>query len=110
LQVTQGHTLLERSVTDLEHALATSESGFKNRLARTEKRLASQEAVMKERVASLEVSAQPAWRLRSACACWTSCSQRTHALFSVHNTHNATARYLKKVIATGTSYHFLRSS
>jgi hypothetical protein len=64
LQVTQGHTLLERSVTDLEHALTTSESGFKSRLAGTEKRLASQEAVMKERVASLEVSVQPAWRLR----------------------------------------------
>jgi DNA repair exonuclease SbcCD ATPase subunit len=53
--VTQGHTLLDRSITDLERALATVDGSAKSRMAGTEKRLASQEAAMKERVVRLEV-------------------------------------------------------
>ena len=56
VKVTQGHTLLERSVTEIEHTLATAETATKSRLAGTEKRLASQEAAMKERVIKIEVS------------------------------------------------------
>lgn len=55
VKVTQGHVLLDRSVTDLEHALASHEAGVKGKIAGTEKRLAMQEAAMKERVISLEV-------------------------------------------------------
>lgn len=55
VKVTQGHVLLDRSVTDLEHALASHEAGVKGKIAGTEKRLALQEAAMKERVISLEV-------------------------------------------------------
>ena len=53
--MTQGHTLLERSVTELEQAVANCENGGRSRISGTEKRLAMQEAAMKERVAGLEV-------------------------------------------------------
>ena len=56
VKVTQGHTLLNRAVTELEQAVASNEAGVKSKIAGTEKRLALQEAAMKERVINLEVS------------------------------------------------------
>jgi hypothetical protein len=61
---------LERSINDLERALASADGGAQSRMAGTEKRLASQEAAMKERVVRIEVNAicaylstsRPVWR------------------------------------------------